>query len=99
MSSTEERAAEQRQSRRAYRLYMALDGGLELAIEQMGGRLVGVSLRTNPQDVLATIRADFEGEGMIAFVGGSTIGNALAKGEREARSNALKWKEDRWAKK
>jgi hypothetical protein len=92
-ASVEEKRAKQR-------LYVGkvCEGGLESAVSRMGGELRGFSVKMSGVDVLVTLRADFPAGRMIAFVGGSTLGNALAKAFRDGHSDALRWRVDKWDK-
>lgn len=98
MTSPTEQNMEIRRARRAQRLLAAAEGGLEFAIQKMGGDLQGITIRTRPEDILLTIRAVFDGKGMVAFAGGSTVADAYLKAYREAVQNALRWKVDKWYK-
>lgn len=97
MTSPEDVSAAQKFDRRARLLYRELDGGLEGALTGQGATLKGLSLKVGTDDYLVTLRADFEGKAMICFVGASTAGNCFLKAAREARTNKLRWKVDKWA--
>ena len=98
MTSLMEQAADKQRAKSARRLTNVCNGGLHNAISALGGRLVGITIRTTQGDHLMTIRAEFDSGPMVAFVGSSDIANVLRKAFREARNNDLRWKVDRYAK-
>lgn len=96
MTSSNEKAHEIRRAKAARRLQHACEGGIEDALRSGGHVCAGLTIRTNPEDVLITVRAH-NGEGkVIAFCGASDVGNALTKLLRQAKSGELRWREDRW---
>lgn len=96
MDSNQQASREARQSKRALHLYRVCDGGLEAAVARAGGELAGFSAKMSGEDVLVTLRADFPAGRMVSFAGGETLGNSLVKAYREARSDSLKWRADKW---
>lgn len=96
MTTSLEVEAEVRQQARALRLFRILDGGLEAAVGRAGGELTGFSAKMSGVDTLLTLRAVFPGGKMIAFAGGLTLGAALEKAYREAKTDALRWRPDKW---
>jgi hypothetical protein len=99
MTSPEENAYAQRQQKRALFLYRVLSGDLEATLHKFGAVLLGFSVKCGDEDYLLTMRADFEGEKMVAWVGATSLANMFRKAYREARSNTLRWKVDEWAEK
>lgn len=75
-----------------------LDGGLEHLVGQQGGVCLGISIRSTQADTLLVIRAEFPAGRMVAFVGGSSGVQALAKADRQLRNGGLTWRPDRFAK-
>lgn len=75
-----------------------LNGGMGSKIYDSGGVFRGISLRQNEVDVLMVLRADFDGQAMVAFVGASTMALAVIKLEELLFSEVLKWRVDRFAK-
>jgi hypothetical protein len=73
---------------------LALYGGLDDAVSHAGGDLTGFSVRISDLDCLMTVRAQFPGGHMIAFVGAEDLAAVLVKAAREARSDALRWRVD-----
>ena len=98
MTSIDESEHAVRESRRAMRLLRNCEGGLESAVERAGGELAGFSAKMSGYDVLLTLRADFPGGRMIAWCGSSTLATAVDKATREASSDGLRWRPDKWAK-
>lgn len=92
MTRTTEVEVEEKERRRRMDIAQACLGGLDAAVDRMGGELTGISLKTSDWDVLATLRADFPGGRMVAFVGGSSIGEVLRKAMYEGRRDGLRWK-------
>ncbi len=98
MTSPQEQADDIAKSRKALRLLRECDSAMAYAVQAQGCRLKGFSVRLAPEDCLITVRADFEGKQMVAFVGATTLSNALLKVTRDAVSGKLKWRDDRFAK-
>jgi hypothetical protein len=76
-------------------LYM-VTGGAEYLVEQIGGELSGFTMRSSGFDTLLVLRAEFEEEPMVAFIGGNTGASCLARAERELRNGGLKWRKDKY---
>ncbi len=98
MTSPDDILHELRQQKRALSTYRILTGGLEAALYKNGAELVGLSVKCGVEDYLLTLRGDFEGKKMVCWVGASSLANLFTKAAREAGSNTLRWKVDRWAK-
>jgi len=98
MSRQLEQALEERAKKRRDSEYAAAHGGLVDAVSRAGGILQGMSVRWDGVSVLLTLRARFPAGGMVAFVGGEELGPALAKAMTEARTDALNWRVDKYAK-
>ncbi len=98
MTSIEEAERDQREMRRAMRLLRLCEGGLQAAVARAGGDLAGFSVKLSGYDVLLTLRADFPGGRMISWCGGSTLAHAIDKASREAKSDNLRWRKDKWVK-
>jgi hypothetical protein len=99
MSRQLEQDSEDRDRRRRLNLWVACTGGLEDAVSYGGGQLRGFSARLSRGECLLVLRADFPGNHMVAFVGAESLSSAILKAEREAKSDHLKWRVDRYAKK
>lgn len=76
----------------------AINYGLAGAVQAIGGELLGFSAKMQPEDVLLTLRAEFDGGRMIAFAGGYDLPSALIKAVNEVRANRVKWREDEYSK-
>lgn len=98
MSRQLEQGIEERAARRDKRVLSAIHGGLEAGVARAGGQLGGFSVKLSEYDCLLTLRAEFPGGAMVAFVGGADLPDVLIKGSRAARSDGLRWKKDKWAK-
>lgn len=77
----------------------AVDGGLEEAVGWAGGVLTGFSIRMGEEETLMTLRVVLAGRKQIAFVASGTLAQCLAKAVREAKSDKLRFKPDRYAEK
>ncbi len=97
MSSQDEIPRAGHDARRNLLLYRALTGSLASAIERGGGLLCGMSVKINGYDCLVTLRAEFPGGAQVAFIGGETPAGCFLKAMREAKSETLRWKADRYA--
>ena len=98
MSSQDEINQDAASRRRDVALRRACEGDLQASVSQTGGELLGFSVKLSQHDCLITLRAVFPGGRMIAFVGGDTLAGCLLKVPREARSNNLRWKADKYQK-
>ena len=98
MSRQLEQKSEDRGRAKMVRLKAACDGALTGAVEHSGGILLGMSVKFDPYEVLVTLRAEFPGGRMVAFVGGDSLSSCLLKVVREGRRDGLKWRPDRYAK-
>lgn len=87
-----------RQDRRNRRLARVTEGELEAAVERSGGELAGLSVKFSGYEVLVTLRAVFPAGGVVCFVGGETLGACLLKAYGDAKTDRLRWREDRYAK-
>jgi hypothetical protein len=99
MSRQLEQLSEERTKREHQAVLHAVYGGLDEAVRTSGGALVGFSARLASGDCLLTLRAIFEGQAMIAFVGGEDLSASLRKAVREIHTDVLSWREDKYAKK
>lgn len=75
---------------------LAIYGGLFDAVGHAGGVLTGFSVKLGDYDTLMTLRAVFPAGSQIAFVGAEDLPGALAKATREAGSDRLRWRSDRF---
>lgn len=73
-----------------------IDGGLQAAVRRAGGELTGFSVKCDDFDCLVVLKANFPAGAMVGFVGGETIGGTLLKAAREAKSDGVRWREDRY---
>lgn len=87
-----------RRDRRRKEIRVSIEYGLVGAVEALGGTLRGFSVRMDEYEVLMTIRATFEGKGMIGFVGAEDLGACLVKAVRELRNNKVTWRADKYAR-
>lgn len=84
---------EEKQARRDQAVLLALEGGLEEAIEYAGALLLGFSVALRGEDCLITLRVDLSGRKQIAFIGAADLPGCLLKAVREARADRLVWKD------
>ena len=97
MTRTRDSEHEAKMASREKRAGASLRIGLQAAVEAQGGTLAGFSVRCSDYESFMTLRVDFDGKRMIAFVGSETLEGVFIKAEREAAANRLKWKVDRYA--
>jgi hypothetical protein len=90
--------AEVRSAKRHKKLIMVLEYGLAGAVGHSGGILTGFSVKISEWECLMTIRAVRGDVPMVAFIGSDDLINCILKAERDAMSDKLKWREDRYAK-
>jgi len=89
---------EQRALRQKERALLSVYGGLEDGVSRAGGALLGFTVSYRGGDVLMVLKADFPAGRMIAFVGAEDLPEVLSKAAKEAASDALRWKEDKWGR-
>jgi hypothetical protein len=71
-------------------------GGLEKAVDRMGGEMTGVNFKVGDYDYLAIIKAEFPAGPQVCFVGGSSIGDVLQKAASSGWQDKLSWRPDRY---
>ncbi len=91
-----EQEQEDRAARRRSLLVTAVSGGLERAVGRAGGELRGISLKLNEYEVLMTLRAEFPSGAMVGFVGGEDMEVCFIKAMKQAGSDNVKWRQDKW---
>lgn len=96
MASDDVRADEARKEKKLIAIGRVCEGGLIGAVKHAGGELIGLSVKLNQYDCLLTLRAVLPAGRMVAFIGADTLATALLKAAREARSDDLNWREDRF---
>lgn len=87
---------EERQARKYRALVKALEYDLEGSVGHAGGVLSGFSVRFGGYETLVTLRAVVAGRHQIAFVGSSSLVEALLKCVRLAKNDELKWRGDKY---
>jgi hypothetical protein len=93
-----EQSQEDTLRRRYQRLGRAVDGELDDALQADGYELLGFSCKLSGGDCLVTLRLENGVGRFIAFVGSSSLAEALIKATREAKSGGLDYRADRYAK-
>jgi len=93
-----EKAQEQAEAKRLRDVAGSIDGGLVDAIGRAGGVLTGFSVKLNEYDVFMTLRVHMPAGPMIAFVGAETLSGVFLKATREALSDVLKFRVDKYAR-
>lgn len=96
MSSDWEKRERVKSEARRLALLIAVEYLVEDGVVALGGRLNGFSVSIRPEDYLMTLRVDFEGEAMIAFVGSDGIGNLFVKAAKDISNKKLVWREDKY---
>jgi len=96
MTSQGEVDYEVERQKKATRLLRVCDGGFAGKIRKSGGVLTGFSVKVGDEDYLMTIRAEYDGNKVISWVGASSLQNLLLKAYREAARENLRWKADEW---
>jgi hypothetical protein len=96
MSRQLEQIREDRQSRKDKALLLAVEGGLNDAIERSGGMLGGFSVKLNGGDCLLILKADFPAGSQISFVGANDFSEAIIKAVRLGNQDKLVWKADKY---
>lgn len=97
MSRQLEMMSEQRTAKKHKKLIVVMEYGLEGAVGHSGGILTGFSVKLNEWECLMTVRAVRGETPMVAFVGSDSLVNCMLKAERDAASDKLVWREDRYA--
>lgn len=77
-------------------VYRALDFELAGSIEAGGVEMLGISVKMSAWDCLMTIRAVQGGDPVVCFIGSDSLVNCFLKAVRDAQSDLLRWKEDRF---
>lgn len=94
-----ERASEDRQRKKERQLWIAVDGGIDAAIQALGKELLGFAVKLHEGDCLITVRVDCRAGREVCFVGAADLPSCFLKLQREARGNQLTFRADRFAKK
>lgn len=76
---------------------LAIAGELEAAVSYAGAELTGFSMRLSEEETLMTLRVVLAGRRQVAFVASGTMAQCLAKAVRDAKSDKLRWKADKFA--
>lgn len=96
MSRQLEAVQEQRRQKRNAAILLAVEGGLEDAVSAQGGELTGFTVRLRGGDVLMVVKAEFEGEPMVGFVGSADLASCLIKADKELVGNKVGWRPDKF---
>lgn len=78
---------------------LAVAGELESSVAYAGAILTGFSMRLGEGETLMTLRVILAGRRQVSFVASGTMAQCFAKAVREAKSDRLRWKVDKFAKK
>lgn len=97
MSRQLEKDNERREASRRLKVVHAMDYGLERAIQGAGRAFYGFTYRHRPGDTLLVLKASKDGTREVAFVGSSSLSEAILKAVREAATEDLVWKMDSYA--
>lgn len=96
MSRQLEQVREDRQRKFDHEVLIALEYGLVDAVQDTKRTFVGFAAKFGGSDWLLTVKGDLGDERQVAFVGGATLGDALVKAMREARTDKLRWRADNY---
>lgn len=94
-----DKVREEKQARQDKAVLIAVEYGLEDAVQASKRHLKGFSAKYTGDGWLLTLRASLGEEDEVAFVGGATLGGALTKAVREIGQDMVSWREDKWANK
>lgn len=75
----------------------AVNGGLESALKRGGRDFRGLTIKWNGLEALCVVKARWEGQDVISFVGSSGVAECLAKAHRDAASGKLRWRADKYS--
>lgn len=96
MSRQLEADGEDRQARKNNILAKALDTGLADALESQGIELVGIAFKYDFYSCLMTIKARFNNDFKVCFIGSDSIKNCILKAYSDANNAKLHWKADKY---
>lgn len=96
MSRQLEAAREQKRAKRDSAVLLAVGGGLELALAQNGMHMTGMNVILRGESVMGVVKVFEDGVHKVAFVGAEDIEGLFIKAYREAVSDKLRWKEDKY---
>lgn len=99
MSRQLEARIEEASRARQAKVLEAVYGGLYDAVGRAGGELTGLNVKWDGAEVLLVIKAVFPGGPMVGFVGAEDLAGGLVKAAREAVTDSIKWRADKWARK
>lgn len=89
---------EEKQKRVNDEILAAVEFELIGSVAVLGGALGGFSIKISEVDCLMTLRAKFEGEPMVCFVGAPDVGSCFRRAVVDGHANRLNWREDRYAR-
>jgi len=87
---------EERMAKRHAAIVRAVEFGLEQGVQRAGGEYLGFSYKNGGSDGLLVVRAVFPAGLQVAFVGSEDLGGCLIKAAREAASDKLVWRADKY---
>lgn len=96
MSRQLEALHEQKQARRDKVVLLAVGGGLELALSKNGRSMTGLNVMIRGESVMGVIKVFEDGLHKVSFVGAEDMEGLFIKAFREAESDKLRWKEDKY---
>lgn len=96
MSRQLDQAQEERTARANKALVRAVDFELQSAVALTGGVLTGFAVKIDDWQTLVTLKALVNDVPSVAFVGADSLKGCLLKAVREARSDKLSWRADKW---
>lgn len=96
MSRQLEQASESRAAKRKIEILIAVEYGLEAAVERSGAVLSGFAFKNRGSDCLLVVKGVLAGEQQVAFVGADDLGSCLVKAVRLGNGDKLRWRPDKY---
>lgn len=96
MSRQLELVQEERTKKTHKALVRAVEFELQSAVALTGGVLTGFSVKIDEWQTLITLKAIVDDVPSVSFVGADSLTGCFLKAVREARSDKLAWREDKW---
>lgn len=88
---------EEKQAKLDQQLVRAVEFELQGSISHSGGILNGITIMIYPEDVLIVLKAEVAGRQQVSFVAAETMATGIRKSVRDAYSDRLRWRVDKYA--
>lgn len=96
MARSREADAEAKRRKRNDSIGWAIESDVTRAVEDLGGSLTGITFKWDTYQVMAIIKADFEGKDMVAFCASGDWPSVILKLVAEGKGNKLRWRPDKY---